>query len=112
MGDHRLIGYVEDLLYTPALAYNQEFWRGWTSQIEISSATGQLQAVLAGAGIGILHDYLAASQPSLKLVLPSLKVQRSYWTVMHESMRDNARVRVVADFLAAAVTGKGIRFTR
>ena len=82
------------------------------SKIEISSATGQLQAVLAGAGIGILHDYLAAGQPSLKLLLPSLRVDRTYWTVMHESMRDNARVRAVADFLGSAVLGKGTPFIR
>jgi DNA-binding transcriptional LysR family regulator len=112
LGGHRLIGYVEDLLYAPALAYSGEFWRGWKSRIEISSATGQLQAVLAGAGIGILHDYLALEQPSLKLVLPALRVERTYWTVMHESMRDNARVRAVADFLAAAVKAKGTRFKR
>jgi DNA-binding transcriptional LysR family regulator len=112
LADHRLIGYVEDLLYAPGLSYSQEFWRGWKSQIEISSATGQLQAVLAGAGIGILHDYLAAGQPSLKLLLPSLRVERTYWTVMHESMRDNARVRAVADFLAGAVLVSGTSFVR
>jgi DNA-binding transcriptional LysR family regulator len=112
LADHRLVGYVEDLLYAPALNYSHEFWRGWKSQIEISSATGQLQAVLAGAGIGILHDYLAAGQPSLKLMLPSLRIERTYWTVMHESMRDNARVRAVADFLASTVRAKAARFMR
>lgn len=112
LASHRLVGYVEDLLYTPALAYNQEFWNSWQSRIEISSATGQLQAVLAGAGVGILHDYLAAGQPTLKLVLPRLKISRTYWIVVHESMRDNAKVRSVADFLISTVRCRSVDFTR
>jgi DNA-binding transcriptional LysR family regulator len=112
LASHRLIGYVDDLLYAPALAYTGAFWRNWKSHIEISSATGQLQAALAGAGISILHDYLAAGHASLKLLLPALQVDRTYWTVFHESMRDNARVRACADFLTVAVKDKSVRFQR
>lgn len=112
LAGHRLIGYVEDLLYAPALAYNHEFWRGWQSQIEISSATGQLQATLSGGGITVLHDYLAAGHPDLRLVLPELGIERTYWTVFHESLRDNARVRACADFLEEAVRSTPIPFVR
>lgn len=112
LAQHRLIGYVDDLLYAPGLAYTQEFWRDWKSHIEITSATGQLQAALAGAGIAVLHDYLAASHPSLTLVLPEQRVERTYWTVFHESMRDNARVRACAEFLASAVKARNTKFLR
>ena len=112
LGAHRLIGYVEDLVYAPALSYTGEFWRPWRSQIEIASAPGQLQATLAGAGIAILHDYLAADHPALRLVLPELRIERTYWTVFHESMRDNARVKACADFLAASVRAAPVRFRR
>ena len=109
---HRLIGYVDDLLYSPALAYTEEFWKGWHSHIEIASATGQLQTALAGGGIAILHDYLAADHPELVLVLPKLRVERTYWTVYHESMRDNARLRAVSDFLGSAVKSAARPFSR
>ena len=56
---HRLVGYVEDLIAAPALNYAAEFLRGWRSHIELTSAIGQVEAVRAGAGIGVLHDYLA-----------------------------------------------------
>lgn len=101
--NHRLIGYVEDLIYTPGLNYSTEFLRNWRSHIEISSAMGQLQAVQAGAGIGVLHDYLAGD--SLERVLPGLTVRREYWTVYHESLRDVARVQVVVRFLSEVVRG-------
>ena len=58
--NHRLVGYVEDMIAAPALEYAREFLRGWRSQIEVTSAIGQVEAVRAGAGIGVLHDYLAA----------------------------------------------------
>lgn len=109
---HRLIGYVEDLIYSPSLNYTAEFSRNWRSRLEIASVTGQLEAARAGAGIAILHDYLAAPNPNLTLVLPQLRVQRTYWIVYHESMRDNARVRACTEFLAEAVRSATVPFLR
>lgn len=112
LGQHRLIGYVDDLIYAPSLNYTDEFMRNWKSRIEISSAIGQLQAVLAGAGIAIMHDYLAAEHPTLKPVLPELQIQRAYWTVFHESLRDTARVRACVDFLSEVVKSSPSTFVR
>lgn len=109
---HRLIGYVEDLIYSPLLNYSAEFSRHWQSRLEIASVSGQLEAARAGAGIAILHDYLAAPYSDLVLVLPQLRVERAYWIVHHESMRDNARVRACADFLAEAVRSAAVPFLR
>lgn len=112
LAGHRLIGYVDDLLYSPALAYTGEFWRQWKSHIEITSALGQLQATLAGAGIAILHDYLAAGHKELKLLLPALRVERTYWLVFHESLQTNARIRACADFIVGSVRTKAKSFVR
>jgi DNA-binding transcriptional LysR family regulator len=102
---HRLVGYVEDLIAAP-LNYTAEFLRGWQSRIELTSAVGQLEAVRAGAGIGVLHDYLAR-QPreagKLVRLLPNLQATRSYWLAIHENLRDVARVRVAADFIIESV---------
>lgn len=103
LAEHRLVGYVEDLVAAPSLHYAQEFLRSWRSRVEITSSIGQLAAVRAGAGIGVLHDYLAADHADLLPVLPSARATRSYWTAMHENLRDVGRVRAVADFLAEVV---------
>jgi DNA-binding transcriptional LysR family regulator len=100
---HRLVGYVEDLVAVPALNYASEFLRAWRSHFEISSAIGQVEAVRAGAGIGVLHDYLARRDPELVHVLPAHRAVRSYWTAIHENLRDVARVRAAADFLTESV---------
>lgn len=112
LAEHWLIGYVEDLVYAPSLNYTDEFVRGWKSRIEVSGSIGQLEAVRSGAGIGILHDYLASENSDLVSVLPQIKVHRSYWTVFHESLRDVARIRVVADFLQQQVKQASIRFVQ
>lgn len=97
--EHRRIGYVEDLIYSPSLNYTGEIMRNWDAGFEISSAIGQTEAVRSGAGIGILHNYIARQFGDLVKILPDLAIRRAYWTIYHESARDLARVRTVADFV-------------
>lgn len=104
LGEHRLVGYVEDLIFTASLNFSREFWKDWRSHIEVSSATGQTEAVRAGAGIGILHGYIARSFADLAPVLPALTLERSYWLVMHEDLRAISRIAVVADFIVSEVS--------
>ena len=101
--DHALVGYVEDLVYAAALAYAPEIDRSVVPRFEIASALGQTEAVRAGAGIGILHSFIARADPNLVQVLPERTIRRAYWLVVHESVRDLRRVRTVADFIAEQV---------
>jgi DNA-binding transcriptional LysR family regulator len=111
LAHHRLVGYVEDLIASPALNYAADFLRGWRSSVEVTSAIGQVEAVRAGAGIGALHDYLASAHDLVR-VLPELRVTRSYWLAIHENLRDVSRVRATADFLREAVRGSQTAFVR
>lgn len=96
---HRRIGYVEDLIFSQSLNFTGEIMRNWDAGFEISSAIGQTEAVRSGAGIGILHNYIARQYADLIRVMPATSIQRTYWTIFHESARDLARVRIAADFL-------------
>ena len=113
IAEHRLVGYVEDLIAAPALNYAAEFLRDWRSSVELTSAIGQVEAVKAGAGIGALHDYLAIGpcrEGSLVRVLPDLRAMRSYWLAIHENLRDVARVRAAANWLTEAVRREASAF--
>ncbi|MBA5776898.1 LysR family transcriptional regulator [Stappia sp. F7233] len=101
--DHALVGYVEDLVYSSGLAYSQEIDRSFQPRFEIASALGQTEAVRAGAGIGILHSFIARTDPNFVQVLPERTIRRAYWIVIHESLRDLRRIRTVADFIAEQV---------
>lgn len=107
---HDLIGYVEDLLYSPQLNYGTEFTKDWTARFEIASALGQTEAVRGGAGIGILHDFIAREDSDFVAVLPKLKLHRSYWMVTHESSRPLRHVAAVQDFLRDQVARDKIMF--
>ncbi len=100
---HRLIGYVEDLIYAPGLNYTRDVLRDWRSKLEIASSTGQIEAVRSGAGIGMLHDYLVRPLGDFIPVLPEVSVIRAYWIAYHESLRHMARVQAVARFLVEIV---------
>ncbi len=97
--EHPYIGYVEDLIYAPELDFSRELPVRWQQAIEVSGALGQFEAVRSGAGIGILHCFMADPETSLQRILPAVEITRSYWTVWHESLRDSARIRAAVDFL-------------
>ncbi|MFM9974018.1 MAG: LysR family transcriptional regulator [Beijerinckiaceae bacterium] len=100
---HPLVTYVQDLLFSPELNFKPETFGPQYRRLECASAVGQNEAVRAGAGIGILHDYHAALDPALEMVLPALSFQRSYWIVTHLDNSSSLRIRAVADFIAAQV---------
>jgi len=104
--NHRRIGYVEDLIFTPSLNFSAEIMRSWDASFEISSATGQTEAVRSSAGIGILHNYIARQYPELVRLLPATTIHRAYWTTYHESARELMRVRTVVSFLQELVTAE------
>ena len=108
---HPRIGYVEDLIFTASLAFTGEVMRSWDAGFEISTATGQTEAVRSGAGIGILHDYIARQHGELVRILPEVSIRRAYWTSYHESARELARVRTVVDFLQEVVAEARSSFT-
>ncbi|ADZ71300.1 LysR family transcriptional regulator [Polymorphum gilvum] len=107
---HDLVGYVEDLLYSPSLNYGTEIVRDWSARFEIASALGQTEAVRAGAGIGILHAFIARMDASLVPVLPEIRIHRAYWMVTHESSRPLRHVSVVQDYLRDCLTRERAMF--
>lgn len=108
---HRLVGYVDDLVISPSLNYAPELSRDWRPAFEISSALGQVEAVRAGAGIGILHAFIARRHQELVEVLPERIIRRSYWLSYHESVRTLRRINVVANFISDTVNQHAGQFS-
>jgi len=100
---HSLIGYVGDLVASPSLDYATEFSAGWAARFAISSALGQVEAVRSGAGIGILHTFIARPLPELVAVKAAPPIRRAYFLVYHESVRPLRRVQAVAGFITRQV---------
>jgi DNA-binding transcriptional LysR family regulator len=107
---HQIVTYVQDILFSPALNFMPELFGPQYRRLECASAVGQNEAVRAGAGIGILHDYHAANDNTLQRVLPDIGFERSYWLVTHLDNRNSLRIKAVADFIAQAVLAKKALF--
>ncbi|MEO3389071.1 LysR family transcriptional regulator [Mesorhizobium sp. CAU 1741] len=107
---HRLIGYVPDLLISLSLDYGPEIMPDWQASFAVSSALGQVEAVRSGAGIGILHSFIARVHDDLVALPISPPIRRAYWLVYHETVRPLRRVQVVSAFIAAAVEAERTSF--
>ncbi len=105
---HEFVGYIPDLLYTEELNFNAQIAPGLRVPYRAATVQAQLDAVRAGAGLGVLPCYMAAG---LVPVLPDrVGFTRTYWLLIPEEIRDWQKVRVVADHIAGAVRKDAARF--
>ena len=104
------ITYVEDIIYSRALDYTADLARLMRRHYECGSVVAQMEAVRAGEGIGILHDYAAAQYPELVRVLPELRFARTYWLMSHPDTHDTRRVAEVYRAIVESVAKRRSEF--
>jgi molybdate transport repressor ModE-like protein len=97
------ITHIDDFVYSRALDYAATLGKMMHRRFECGSVVGQMEAVRAGHGVGILHDYVAGQYPELQRVLPEIRFKRSYWLVSHPDTHDTRRVQEVQRHIAARV---------
>lgn len=101
---HRLVGYIEDLLFSRELDYLDDVLPGLRAQVQSSSLLAQAEATLAGAGICVLPHYLARRFAGLAPVLPDkVQLRRTYWLNIAPDAERVPRIRALADFLRQVV---------
>jgi DNA-binding transcriptional LysR family regulator len=104
--DRVLVSYVPDLLYSPVLDYFSSLEKFGPRRYECASVVAQLEAVRAGVGIGILHDYAVQPDHGLNVILPHITFLRTYWIVTHEEVRSLHRIEAVHAFILERVRAK------
>ncbi len=97
---HRMIGYIEDLLYDEELHFLDEILPGLRPRFRSSTIIGQMNAILADNGIGILPYFMAHNESTLVNLLPELSFERTFWIQFHPESRRIARLRATIDFIA------------
>jgi DNA-binding transcriptional LysR family regulator len=101
---HRLIGYVPDMIYAPELRYLAEIDGRLDASIRSSSIVAQAELIAAGAGCGILPCFIGDRVPGLVRVLPeAVDIQRSFWLVVHRDVRRIARIDRFIAWLDATI---------
>jgi DNA-binding transcriptional LysR family regulator len=96
---HRLIGYVPDILYAPELRYLDEIPGAHEPQLRSSSINAQFRMATYGAGVAVLPCFIGDSSSQLVRVLPDIVLRRSFWLVTHEETRHFAQVAAFVDWL-------------
>ncbi|GLQ05823.1 LysR family transcriptional regulator [Sneathiella chinensis] len=105
--DHTFISYIDELVPDPQMLYLSEFVSNPNVTLKSSSIVFQFQAALAGAGLSIMHCFVADEYPSLVCLLPDeIEVRRTFWLNTPEDIRDLARIKAVTQFLTTLVEKK------
>jgi molybdate transport repressor ModE-like protein len=101
---HRFVGYIEELLFTPELDYLPQVSPRISARFRSANLIAQLNATLSGFGIAVLPHFMASDYPQLVAVLPEeISITRTFWMLMHADSKDLARIRAVADYIGEIV---------
>lgn len=106
LSKHRGVGYVPELLHDKELDYMPLFGSEFELQLTSTSVHVQLHAILKGAGIGIVHDFMARNHTELIPVLKNeVSIQRSFWLTVHEDYAQIDRIRICMDAIVDHMRG-------
>ena len=100
---HKLIGYVPDLIYAEELRYLSEIGDGLEPDYASSSITIQHRMTAGGLGICVLPLFIAEQDPSLVRLCPDIAISRSFWLVLHQDLKKVARIEAVTQWLGEQV---------
>lgn len=104
LSGHTVVGYIPDMIFDRELDYLAELGLG---RVDLASnlIAVQLGWLRAGAGIGVVHDFVLPDAPELSLILPGeLSLTRTFWLIRHA---DDSRVDRLNRF--AALLTEGLR---
>nr|WP_321467622.1 LysR substrate-binding domain-containing protein [uncultured Desulfobulbus sp.] len=97
LAGHRFVGSIDVLLYDQQLSFWEEFSPDLPTSFRSSTSIAQMQALKAGAGIGVLPHFMAHTEPGLVSVLPQEYIEREFWLQVNPDSRQLARVRATID---------------
>jgi DNA-binding transcriptional LysR family regulator len=101
---HRIIGYIEDLIFSSELSNMFAQADVPAPKLRSSNLIAQMKAAVSGAGLCMLPAFIAQNHAQLQPVLAGeISARRSFWLTVHADLRDLARVRTTCDFIEAAV---------
>lgn len=96
---HRLVLYVQQMHAVSPLCWMEQFHTSNQDTARVDSLTLAGSMVSSGEGIAVLPTFIGDRIAGLIRVFPERIGVNSGWIVYHESMRNSARVRAVADGL-------------
>jgi len=84
-------------------------WPNARVAFKTNSTPAQIEATMAGIGIGILPCYIADGESSLVRLGQERVVVRDVWMALHRDLQHAGRIRACADFLAERIVASAPR---
>ena len=105
LGEHRLVGYIDDLLYANELRYLDEIHPGLRPALASSSIRAQLEIIAAGGGIGVLPHFLSSRTASnlVPVLRAEVSLTRGFWMSARRDVQQTARVRATMRWIKQTV---------
>jgi DNA-binding transcriptional LysR family regulator len=101
---HRLIGYINDLIFDDELDYMSEIGEQMRASLTSNSFSVQLNWARRGAGVCIVHDFAIPTFPELRRILTNeISLTRSFYLVRHHDDRRVERLNLFAKHLITKI---------
>jgi DNA-binding transcriptional LysR family regulator len=106
---HGFVSYIDDLIEMPELRFFDNTIKNARVVFRSTNVSAQYNAILHGIGLGLVHCFMAYREPRLQVILPEqISVERTYWLLVHEDLRQVARVDAVCRFLTRILSANNI----
>lgn len=90
---HRLIGYINDLIFDDELDYMSEIGESVRAPLTSNSFSVQLNWARRGAGVCIVHDFAIPTFPELqRILMDQISLTRAFYLVRHSDDRRAERL--------------------
>ncbi len=100
LAQHGFVSYIDDLIVMPELRFFDNTVKNVQVVFRSTNVSAQYNAILHGVGLGLVHCFMAYQEDRLQVILPQqISVERTYWLLVHEDLRQVARVDAVCRFL-------------
>ncbi|MGU3493617.1 LysR family transcriptional regulator [Xanthobacteraceae bacterium A53D] len=100
MDRHFVIGYIPDILPTPAHDYLRDYLPHRDANLQVTNVLTQIEATCLGLGLALLPCFITRLHPCLVRLLPQdISFNRSYWIVTHENPRYRLRTEKMKAFI-------------
>jgi len=102
--NHRIIGYIEDLIFSSELSNMFAQADVPAPRLRSSNLIAQMKAAVSGAGLCMLPAFIAQNHAQLRPVLSNeIAARRTFWLTVHADLRELARVRETSNFIEEEV---------
>ena len=102
--DHRMIGYISDLIFDQELDYLGHAGKDLEIGLTSNSFSVQLNWAQRGAGVCIVHDFAIPTFPELqKILTKELSLKRSFYLIRHKDDQRVERLNRFAEIFAKKI---------